>query len=151
MVEAWNRATRAFLAPHVFDERRRLAASPLTDPTHERVLEMIAERGPVRLSTVAELTFMTASNASKVADALVKAGLVERTVPPNDRRVTLLALTGAGSALVGRLHAVAVELLTDRVHLFTQREVETLANLLEIFSREVAQWSQTVRAQSDDH
>lgn len=150
MLDAWNRATRAFSAPHIFDERRRLADSPLTDPTHERVLEMIAERGPVRSSTVAELTFMTASNASKVADALVRAGLVERTIPPSDRRVTLLALTNAGSALVARMQAVALELLTDRVHRFTQREVDTLAGLLEIFSLEVEQWSQAVRAGYDE-
>jgi DNA-binding MarR family transcriptional regulator len=150
VMESWNRATRAFSAPHVFEERRRLARSPLTDPTHERVLEMIAERGPVRLSAVAESTFMTPSNASKVADSLVRAGLVERTVPPDDRRVTLLALTDAGSALVGRVHAVAMGLLSERLRRFTPDEVETLAVLLEMFSFEVEQWSAAVRTRADE-
>lgn len=61
-----------------------------------RVLVMIASRGPLNLTSVAQGLDVHASNATRLCDKLVQAGLIQRSEDPADRRNIVLRLTAAG-------------------------------------------------------
>jgi DNA-binding MarR family transcriptional regulator len=65
-----------------------------------RVLVMIASRGPQNLTAVAQGLGVHASNATRLSDKLVEAGLIKRSEDPADRRNLVLRLTAAGYQLV---------------------------------------------------
>lgn len=65
-----------------------------------RVLMMIASRGPLNLTSVAQGLDVHASNATRLCDKLVEAGLIQRSEDPADRRNLVLRLSAAGSQLV---------------------------------------------------
>jgi DNA-binding MarR family transcriptional regulator len=65
-----------------------------------RVLAMIASRGSQNLTSVAEGLGVHTSNATRLSDKLVEAGLIHRSEDPTDRRNLVLRLTAAGYRLV---------------------------------------------------
>lgn len=65
-----------------------------------RVLVRIHSLGPQNLGGVAAELGVHASNATRISDRLVAAGLIERREDPADRRYVLLELTGKGKELV---------------------------------------------------
>ena len=65
-----------------------------------RVLVRIHNLGPQNLGGVAAELGVHASNATRISDRLVAAGLIERREDPADRRYVLLELTGKGKELV---------------------------------------------------
>ncbi|MGN8132496.1 MarR family transcriptional regulator [Arthrobacter sp. RC1.1 241] len=65
-----------------------------------RVLVRIHNVGPQNLGGVAAELGVHASNATRISDRLVAAGLIERREDPADRRYVLLELTGKGKELV---------------------------------------------------
>lgn len=73
---------------------------PLTMPQW-RVLVLTAE-GDCNVSAVAEDLRVHMSNATRLCDRLVRAGLLERRRAEHDRRHVLLAQTSAGQALFER-------------------------------------------------
>jgi MarR family transcriptional regulator, lower aerobic nicotinate degradation pathway regulator len=79
------------------------------------VLRMIDVRGPSPQADVARHLLVTAPVITRLASALVEAGLVERGRDPKDRRTVLLSLTPAGRrrarAMRRDLLAAARELL----------------------------------------
>ncbi|MFF1571140.1 MarR family winged helix-turn-helix transcriptional regulator [Leifsonia sp. NPDC058292] len=68
-----------------------------------RILVLIARRGPRTAGDVAAELEVHASNATRLSDKLVQAGLVERREDPEDRRYVWLTLTSAGRQLVERV------------------------------------------------
>jgi DNA-binding MarR family transcriptional regulator len=68
-----------------------------------RVLVMVDTRGPLNLAAVAAGLGVNASNASRICDRLVRAGLLDRQDSPDDRRNITLNLTDAGRRLVNKV------------------------------------------------
>jgi DNA-binding MarR family transcriptional regulator len=68
-----------------------------------RVLVLIATHGPRTPGDVAADLGIHASNATRLSEKLVRAGLVERQGDAADRRYVRLHLTGAGRSLVERV------------------------------------------------
>ncbi|MCV7051805.1 MarR family transcriptional regulator [Mycobacterium heidelbergense] len=68
-----------------------------------RVLVMVATEGPLNLAAVAAGLGVNASNASRICDRLIRAGLLDRRDLPDDRRHIRLSLTDAGSRLVNKM------------------------------------------------
>jgi DNA-binding MarR family transcriptional regulator len=64
-----------------------------------RVLVMVSTRGPVNLAAVAAGLEVSASNASRICDRLMKAGLLDRRENPSDRRNVTLTITDQGQAI----------------------------------------------------
>jgi DNA-binding MarR family transcriptional regulator len=64
---------------------------------------MIATGGPMNLAAVAAGLGVSAPNASRICDRLLKAGMLDRSEDPEDRRHVNLTLTADGDALVTRL------------------------------------------------
>jgi DNA-binding MarR family transcriptional regulator len=61
---------------------------------------LVVGQGETKLVTLAERLGVNPSTALRMADRLVAAGLVSREVNPNNRRETVLRLTGEGRRLV---------------------------------------------------
>jgi DNA-binding MarR family transcriptional regulator len=71
-----------------------------------RVLVLIGSEGSVNVSAVAEALGVNPSNASRTADSLVRAGLVDRQASAADRRNLSLTLTEEGTRLIKELMEV---------------------------------------------
>ena len=67
-----------------------------TDRARRKLLSEIASREPATLNDVAKAIGRGAPAVSRSVDALVRAGLVERTQDPKNRRRLALRLTQAG-------------------------------------------------------
>ena len=65
-----------------------------------RVLVMVDTRGPLNLTGVADGLGVSASNASRICDRLIRAGLLDRRDSSADRRHISLTLTAEGKRLV---------------------------------------------------
>jgi DNA-binding MarR family transcriptional regulator len=76
------------------------SAPPGVDRQTYRVLSGLARLGPQSAARLAEEVGIDRSGASRYADRLEAAGLVERSPDPCDGRATLLSLTPEGSAAV---------------------------------------------------
>ncbi|MGH2445388.1 MAG: MarR family winged helix-turn-helix transcriptional regulator [Candidatus Limnocylindria bacterium] len=95
-VEASLIATVAPVMRHlVAHARRRRAWSELTYQQYN-VLRMIDTMGPQPQAEVARRLLVTAPVVTRLASALVDAGLVDRRTDPKDRRAVLLGLTAKG-------------------------------------------------------
>jgi DNA-binding MarR family transcriptional regulator len=68
-----------------------------------RVLMMAHTRSPLNVAAVAAGMAVSPSNASRVCDRLIKAGLLDRRESTSDRRHVRLTLTEAGRALVEKV------------------------------------------------
>src|SRR5947209_1667716 len=67
-----------------------------TDRARRKLLSTIASREPATLNDVAKVVGRGAPAVSRAVDALVRAGLIERTQDPNNRRRLALRLTEKG-------------------------------------------------------
>lgn len=65
-----------------------------------RVLTLMAQHGSLTLGAVAAALGVHPSNATRMVDRLVAAGLVDRQDDPDDRRQLRLTLTDEGSDLI---------------------------------------------------
>lgn len=99
-VEAVIRASRALVGIAAASVAE---VDDLVTMSQFRVLMMIATRGPMNLVTVAAGLGVSAPNASRICDRLLKAGMVDRRDDPKDRRHITLTLTADGRALTDRV------------------------------------------------
>jgi DNA-binding MarR family transcriptional regulator len=67
-------------------------------PSQSRALSVLMRHGTLRLSELSEHLRIAARSGTEVVDDLQERGLVERRPDPGDRRATLVALTGKGTA-----------------------------------------------------
>jgi len=65
-----------------------------------KVLEVLARRGPLAQSSLAEELGQAPRSVTQSVEALEREGLVERTTSPEDRRAKLVSLTPQGSRAV---------------------------------------------------
>lgn len=79
------------------------AADDIVTLPELRVLVVLASRGPVSLSRVAQATGLHLSKASRMCDRLAGRGLLLREDDPDDRRSLQLTLTAAGERVVERV------------------------------------------------
>ncbi|BAV63230.1 MarR family winged helix-turn-helix transcriptional regulator [Sphingobium cloacae] len=72
-------------------------------PTQAQILVHLVQRGPARVSAVAEALAVTQSTASEAVTTLVRKDHVERRSDPDDARATLLHATETGRRLAHEL------------------------------------------------
>jgi len=100
-----------------------------------RVLVLIARRGPRTLGDVAAELGVHASNATRLSDKLVQAGLVERREDPEDRRYVRLTLTRAGRRLVERVIGHRRQAIADVLAAMPPSERAAATQAFEAFAR----------------
>lgn len=64
------------------------------------VLHIIIENGPLKMSEIARLLFITTSAATGIVDRMVKSGFLKRALEPEDRRVVNIMLTQKGKRTI---------------------------------------------------
>jgi DNA-binding MarR family transcriptional regulator len=90
-------------------------------------LGMIARFEPCSMTHLAGYSALDRTTLTRMTDLLVRANLVERTTPPNDRRQVLLSMTGAGR-----------EVLETARHLVDEMNSELVRNLPDADQRAIA-------------
>ncbi|TWG24843.1 MarR family winged helix-turn-helix transcriptional regulator [Actinoplanes teichomyceticus] len=102
VVRALMLASRAFVGLTL--RSLGAAAADVTLPQF-RTLVVLAVRGPLRSTDIAEELGVNPSTGTRMCDRLVRKGLIDRMPDPGDRRVVRLGLTSAGRDVVGRVIA----------------------------------------------
>lgn len=111
---------------------KELAEAGLPDLGFYGVLLALSEAGdPSRPRDLLCKVNVTKSGLTRLVDRIEKAGLVERTYCPSDRRGTFLAITGQGEETLARMQPVRErvfrEVFTDQI---SDADAETLARTL---------------------
>lgn len=118
-----RRCFEAQLHHELQEELRQVTVNQLSFLEHLRVK-------PLPMRELARSLGIGESSATATADRLVRQGLVTRLDDPADRRLVLLALTEAGTALIDRVQQVAAH----KTSLFLASLSDSqLAQLVDIF------------------
>jgi len=75
-------------------------------PAQAEVLTVISEQQPLTLVDLGRNIVCETASPSRIVDALVRRGLVDRRPGEVDRRIVLLTLSKAGQALIPQVRAV---------------------------------------------
>ena len=108
--------------------------SERTERARRKLLNAIGGKEPATLNEVANALGRGAPAVSRSVDALVRAGLVERTQDPNNRRRLALRLTGEGrERLTQRVSGGPA--LRNKLERLAQSELRALERAIEILER----------------
>jgi DNA-binding MarR family transcriptional regulator len=105
-----------------------------TDRARRTLLSSIASREPATLNDVAKTVGRGAPAVSRSVDALVRAGLVERTQDPSNRRRLALKLTQAGRDQLGSRMAGG-KALRSKFERLAHSELRAVERAIEILER----------------
>ena len=104
------------------------------DRARRQLLVSIATNEPATLGQVAKAAGRGAPAVSRSVDALVRAGLVERTQDPNNRRRLALRLTDEGRERLSKPSAGSSNLLA-KLERLAHSELRALERAIEILER----------------
>ena len=90
-------------------------------------LFFIANEGSVNFRKLATALKVTPSNVTGIIDRLAEQGLVTRTENPEDRRMQMLQLTGAGEKLISNLRERRASQMSSVLNQMTREELTTVA------------------------
>ena len=108
--------------------------SERTERARRKLLGSIAAKEPATLNDVAKEIGRGAPAVSRSVDALVRAGLVERTQDPNNRRRLALRLTQEGRERLSKRIAGGAS-LKSKLDRMAQSELRALERAIEILER----------------
>jgi DNA-binding MarR family transcriptional regulator len=111
-----------------------------------RVLVLAHERG-CNVTAVAEDLRVHMSNATRMCDRLVAAGLLERRRADYDRRHVLLQLTGSGEELFESAMDYRRRAIQSAMDLMSKQERATVVSAASVFVRAATQTRMTDRSQ----
>jgi MarR family 2-MHQ and catechol resistance regulon transcriptional repressor len=114
-----------------FRDRDRICCHDIS-VTQCHALEALVERGPSRSQALADALRLDKSTTTRVIDALVRKGYVERRPDPDDARAVSLCVTGEGRALYERIND---ELIDQQVGLLRDLDPELRAAATEVVRR----------------
>ena len=100
----------------------------------EQLLAAISQREPATLNDVAKAVGRGAPAVSRSVDSLVRAGLVERTQDPDNRRRLALRLTAAGKDRLGKPSSGSANLLV-KLERLANSELRAVERAIEIMER----------------
>jgi DNA-binding MarR family transcriptional regulator len=99
----------------------------------ELLARLTSARGPLTMTELADGVVYSRSGLTYQAGLLEKAGLITRGPSPDDERATLVTITGAGLALVGRILPDHVQVV--RRLLFSPLTGDDVGHLGDIMTR----------------
>lgn len=104
------------------------------DRARRKLLSTIAANEPATLNQVAKTVGRGAPAVSRSVDSLVRAGLVERTQDPNNRRRLALRLTEKGRSQLEGVSAGSSALL-NKLERLAHSELRAVERAIEILER----------------
>ena len=116
---------------------RQQADAGLT-PTQLSARATLHRCGPIPIGNLADEEQVAAPTATKIVDKLHAAGYVERHPDPVDRRVTRVALSPTGAALLAEVRARKTAWLSHRLEALAPQDVAALDAALEVLDRIIA-------------
>ncbi len=116
---------------------RPLAQAGLTT-SQFGVLEAVWHLGPLTHGDIGRKLLKSSGNVTVVIDNLVRRGLVRRERDPLDRRISRVALSDEGRALLEAVFPTHVDRVVDAFAALTPGELDTLGDLLRRLGRDVA-------------
>jgi len=129
--EALNAAMSDLVRIYQFRDRDKMCCYDIS-VTQCYALEALVERGPCRSQALAEALMLDKSTTTRVVDALVRKGYVERRTDPVDARALSLEVTVSGRKLYDQVNA---ELIQQQIDLLHDLEPEVRAGATEILRR----------------
>lgn len=99
-----------------------------------RMLVVLATRGATKLVALADLLRVAPSTAMRMVDRLIAAGLADRQTNPDNRRETLLTLTGEGRRTVEYVTARRRTEIASIVDRLAPEQREALVEALSAFN-----------------
>ena len=98
------------------------------------LLTAVSEHEPATLNQVADATGRGAPAVSRAIDALVRAGLIERTADPSNRRRLAMRLTQEGTKVLERPFQTRGSLV-DKLERLAPSELRAVERAIEILER----------------
>jgi len=95
-------------------------------------LAIIDLHGPLSLSDVASRENLSAPTITKIVTRLESQGLIERLGDPNDRRVSLVAVSKNGAALLERLRSSRTAYLHRKLRQLSDEDLSRLLAALPV-------------------
>lgn len=139
IVDAVLSASRALVA---LSARSIAGVRDVTLPQYRMLV--VLDGGPTNLSGLAGALDVAPSTALRMVDRLIAAGLVARTVPPQNRRETHLAITPAGRRTVNRVNTRRRRDLRAVISLLPPQVREDLPRAMAAFAEAAEQlWGAT--------
>jgi DNA-binding MarR family transcriptional regulator len=105
-----------------------------TERAQRALLNAVAANEPATLNRVAEATGRGAPAVSRAIDALVRAGLIERTPDPNNRRRLAMRLTQPGKDVLDRPFQTRTTLV-EKLERLAPSELRAVERAIEILVR----------------
>jgi len=118
---------------NIRNEMRQSANGQLT-VAQFRVLVKLA-KGPTSHKSVAEWLGITPATLTRMIDTLVERKLVQRQIDPDDRRQTILQVTGRGRKQYEHLQEKAQISLQERMESLNESEKNVLSQGLHVLSK----------------
>jgi DNA-binding MarR family transcriptional regulator len=100
------------------------------EPGWHDVLATLRRSGQLRVTDLTTAMMIGSSGTTKRLDRLEKAGLVERSPDPNDRRGTLIQLTAEGRRVIDEVTPEHLDNERNLISSLSAQEQETLIRLL---------------------
>jgi MarR family 2-MHQ and catechol resistance regulon transcriptional repressor len=129
--QALHEALSHLVRVYQFRDRDKICCHDVS-VTQCYALEVLVERGPLRSSALAEGLKLDKSTTSRVVDALVRKGYVEKTADGEDARAVSLRATRSGRALYERING---ELVEQQADLLRGLDADVRAGATEIIRR----------------
>lgn len=129
--EALHAALNHLVRLYQFRDRDRICCYDIS-VTQCYALEVLVERGPSRSQALAEALLLDKSTTTRVVDALVRKGYVERLPDPEDARAVSLRVTTDGRRLYEQIND---ELIEQQIELLRDLDPEVRAGATQIIQR----------------
>ena len=110
--------------------RAMLAESGVTEQKW-RVLRVLEETGEIEPTVIASEACLHLPSLSRILKTMESDGLVERKEAPDDRRKTLVAISGAGRDILTRHAAQSAAIFAELEARMGKEKLDTILDLLE--------------------
>lgn len=129
--EALHAAVSDLVRIYQFRDRDKICCYDVS-VTQCYALEVLVESGPSRSQALADALRLDKSTTTRVVDALVRKGYVERLPDPDDARAVSLRVTREGRKLYEKING---ELIAQQAELLRDLDPEARAGATEILKR----------------
>lgn len=97
-----------------------------------RTLAYVSRREHASVSDVAEHLGLTLPSTSKTIDGLVKRGLLQRTADPEDRRRSILQLSGDGSSTLESAQQAALDHMAQMLGEVSEADIKRVFQAMQL-------------------
>ncbi|WP_257386294.1 MarR family winged helix-turn-helix transcriptional regulator [Tahibacter caeni] len=129
--EALNAALADLVRVYQFRDRDRICCHDIS-VTQCYALEALADKGPMRSQVLAALLLLDKSTTTRVIDALVRKGYVERRTDENDARALSLRITPSGRSLYDTINR---ELVAQQAEMLADIDPQVRASVTDVIRR----------------